>query len=87
MKGEEDPESPADPETTQGDPSENEPENEAIEPQEELVPSAREEFNQAYAKMLQAADKDVADYARTLDSISYPVSIEIPLSPRLKSSC
>jgi len=50
---------------------------EAIEPRPEPDPSARDEFHQAYTRKLQAADKDVEDYSRTLDSISYPVGDRI----------
>lgn len=46
-----------------------------VEPQPEPIPSARDEFHLAYTKRLQAADKDVEEYSRTLDSVSYPVSV------------
>lgn len=47
---------------------------EVVEPKPEPDPSARDEFHQAYIKQLEAADKDIEDYSRTLDSVSYPVS-------------
>jgi hypothetical protein len=81
--GNEGQESPADsPEATQEDPSEDERRVEVVEPHEEPDPSARDEFHQAYTKTLQAADKDVEEYARTLDSVSYPVSARMLLSPQ-----
>ena len=82
LKAEEGQESSADPEGTQEELDENEPEIEVVEPPEELDPSAREDFNQAYIKKLQAVDKEVEEYARTLDSVSYPVSFKIPLAPQ-----
>lgn len=51
---------------------------EVVEPRPEPDPSAREEFHQAYTKKLRAADRDVEDFARVLDFISYPVSSIIP---------
>ena len=75
LKGEsEGEESPADPEANEENPPGNEQKTEEVEPLEEPDPSARDEFNRAYNKKLEAADKAVEDYARTLDSVSYPVS-------------
>ena len=75
LKGEsEGEESPADPEAGEENPPGNEQKIEAVEPLEEPEASARDEFHQAYTKKLEAANKDVEDYARTLDSVSYPVS-------------
>ena len=54
---------------------------EVVEPQEEPVPSTREEFNQMYTKQLEAANKDVEDHAHALDSVSYPVSAGVPHPP------
>ena len=68
-------ESSTDPERAQEDFPMNERRSEVIEPQPEPVPSARDEFHQAYTKKLQAADKDVEEYSRTLDSVSYPVGV------------
>ncbi|KAF9651981.1 hypothetical protein BDM02DRAFT_3183979 [Thelephora ganbajun] len=62
---------PVDPETTQED-FPNDEWKTVVEPQPERDPSARDDFHQAYTKKLQAADKDVEDYSRTLDSFSYP---------------
>jgi len=67
-------ESPADPETIQESSFTDKRKVEVIEPEPEPVPSARDEFHQAYTKQLQAADNDVEEFSRTLDSISYPVS-------------
>ena len=79
LKGEsEGEEPPADPEEAGENPPGNEQKIEAVEPLEEPDPSARDEFHQAYTKKLEAADKDVEDYARTLDSVSYPVSARMP---------
>ena len=64
-------EPPTDP--AQEAPAEDEQGGEVVEPQPEPVPSARDEFHQAYTKKLQAADKDIEDYLKTLDSVSYPV--------------
>lgn len=58
--------------------------SEVIEPQPEPAPSARDEFHQAYTKKLQASDKDLEEYSKTLDSVSYPVSARSPLSPTTK---
>ena len=69
------------PETAQENPSEEEQKIEVVEPQEKPVPSAREEFNQMYTKQLEAANKDVEDYAHALDSVSYPVSAGVPHPP------
>lgn len=83
-------ESPADPETTQEDFFIDERESEVVELQPEPEPSARDEFHQAYTDKLQAADKDLEDYSKTLDSLSYPVSVMVPLSPQQNphtSSC
>lgn len=52
-----------------------------VEPRPEPDPSARVEFHQAYNTKLQAADKDVERYSRTLDSVSYPVSGRISRFP------
>ena len=68
--------SPTDPETVQEDGRKME----VVEPPPEPDPSARDEFHQAYAKMLQDADKGIEDLSRTLDSVSYPVSDSVPLS-------
>lgn len=82
LKGEsEGEESPADPEAGEENPPGNEQKIEAVEPLEEPDPSARDEFHQAYTKKLEAADKDLEDYARTLDSVSYPVSARVSHSP------
>ena len=81
VRGElEDLESPTDLESTQEDSSKNEQKTEVVEPQQEPDPPARDEFHQAYVKKLEAADKDVEEYARSLDSVSYPVSARMPLS-------
>ena len=81
LKGEsEGEESPADPEAGEEDPPENEQKIEVVEPLEEPDPSARDEFHRAYTKKLEAADKDVEDSARTLDSVSYPVSARVTRS-------
>jgi len=77
-------ESPAETELSQEDPSNDEQKTEVIEPKPEPVPSARDEFHQAYTKKLEAADNDVEEYSKTLDSVSYPVSTRIPLSPTTK---
>ena len=66
--------------------SNSERKSEVVEPQPEPVPSARDEFHQAYTKRLQAADKDVEEYSRTLDSVSYPVGAWFHLSPATKPS-
>ena len=85
LKGEsEGEESPADPEAGEENPPGNEQKIEAAEALEEPDPSARDEFHQAYTKKLEAADKDVEDYARTLDSVSYPVSVRVT-RPTLQS--
>ena len=82
LKGEsEGEEPPADPEAGEENPPGNEQKIEAIEPLEEPDPSARDEFHQAYTKKLEAADKDVEGSARTLDSVSYPVSARVSRSP------
>lgn len=81
MKGKDGRESPADTEPSQEDPSGDEQKAEVIEPQPEPVPSARDEFHQAYTGELEAADRDVEEYSKTLDSVSYPVSTRVPLSP------
>ena len=83
LKGEsEGEESPADPEAGEENPPGDEQKIEVVEPLEEPDPSARGEFHQAYTKRLEAADKDVEDYARTLDSVSYPVSVRVSRSPQ-----
>jgi hypothetical protein len=46
---------------------------EVVEPRPEPDPSARDEFYQAYTKKLHSVEKDVEDYSRTLDFVSYPV--------------
>lgn len=69
-------EPPTDP--TQEGPPEDDRGAEVVEPKPEPVPSARDEFHQAYTKKLRAADKDIDDYLSTLDSISYPVSSRLP---------
>ena len=87
LKGEsEGEESPADPEAGEENPPGNEQKIEAVEPLEEPDPSARDEFHQAYTKKLEAADKDLEDYARTLDSVSYPVSARVSHSDTTKPS-
>ena len=73
-------ESPADPEKTQEDPSDDERETEVVEPYQEPDPSARDEFNRVYTEKLQVVDEAVEEYARALDSVSYPVSVRMPLS-------
>jgi len=45
---------------------------EVIEPRPEPDPSARDDFHQEYTKKLQDADRDVEDFSKTLDSLSYP---------------
>lgn len=65
----------------QEDPSEDERGIEAVEPKPEPVPSARDEFHQAYTRKLQAADKDIDNHLRSLDSVSYPVSSRFPSPP------
>ena len=55
---------------------------EVVEPRPEPDPSARDEFHQVYIRKLQAADNEVEDYSKTLDSVSYPVSHCVPLSPQ-----
>jgi hypothetical protein len=82
--GKDGPELPADPEGVQEDFLDDERKSEVVEPQPEPVPSARDEFHQAYTEKLQAADKDVEEYSRTLDSVSYPVGARFPLSPSTK---
>lgn len=83
-KGKDGQESPTDPETAEEDLSRDQQKTEVVEPEPEPVPSAREEFHRAYTRTLQAADKDVEEHSRTLDSISYPVSVRFPLSPQDK---
>lgn len=73
-------ESPADPEKTQEDPFDDEQETGVVEPYQEPDPSARDEFNQVYTEKLQVVDEAVEEYARALDSVSYPVSVRMPLS-------
>lgn len=60
-----------------------------VEPRPVPDPSARDEFQQACTRKLQAIEKDVEDYARTLDSVSYPVSDRISrsLSHRSPDAC
>lgn len=72
-------EPPADP--AQEGPSEDEQGAEVVEPQPEPVPSARNDFHQAYTRKLQVADKDVEDYLKTLDSVSYPVGSKFLFPP------
>jgi len=79
-------ESPTDLETTEEDPFRDEQKAEVIEPQPEPVPSARDEFHQAYTKKLQAVDKDEEQWVQNLDLLSYPVRVRVPLSPTTKSS-
>lgn len=78
-------ESPADSGMAQEDPSKDERGSEVVELQPEPVPSARNEFHRAYTEKLQAADKDIEDYSKTLDSVSYPVSASFPLPPQQTS--
>ena len=86
-RGKDGQESPADPETIEDDSFVDKETAEVIEPEPEPVPSARDEFHQAYTKKLQAADEDVEEYSRTFDSISYPVSARVSsLSPTTKPS-
>lgn len=68
-------------ETTREDQLEDGRDTEVVEPRPEPDPSARDEFHQAYTKLLQATDKDVEDYSRALDSVSYPVSDRVSCSP------
>ena len=85
-KGKDGHESPADLERALEDLPGNGRKSEVVEPQPEPVPSARDEFHQMYTKRLQAADKDVEEYSRTLDSVSYPVSAGFPPSSTTKPS-
>jgi hypothetical protein len=74
--------SPGDPESAREDTPNDDRRMEVIEPRPEPDPSARDDFHQEYTKKLQDADRDVEDFSKTLDSLSYPVSDAIPLFPR-----